>query len=128
MAEPEQDTSAPGPTTAARSKDVSPPLPPPFAWWRSETQTPPCQKEEKEPAELRRVEWPPNPVRDSLGEGQVQGGRGWRRWEDCVTRGGLVTEVARGGKLVLRMRKEALYQHSQEQRGKLFASGQIPQL
>lgn len=93
MAEPEQDTSAPGPTTAARSKDVLPPLPPPFAWWRSETQTDPCQKEEKEPAELRRVEWPPNPVKDSLGEGQAQGNRGWRRWEDGVTRGGLVTEV-----------------------------------
>lgn len=101
------------------------PCPPPLARWRSETQAHPCQKEEKEPFELRRVEWPPESCqRGSLGRGQVEGGQ--RVGGLCDKRGGPVTEVARGGKPVLRMGKEALYQRSQEQRGKLFASGQIP--
>lgn len=71
---------------------------------------------------------PREPREGSLGRGQVEGGQ--RVGGLCDKRGtgdrGPVTEAARGGKPVLRMRKEALYQRSQERRGKLFASGQIP--
>lgn len=71
------DGSAPGPTTAARVRwPVATPAPPPLARWRSETQTHRCQKEEKEPAEPRRVEWPPGSCqKGSLGRGQAEGGQ-----------------------------------------------------
>lgn len=54
---------------------------------------------------------PPNPAKRTVqDEVKWRAARGWRRWEDSVTKRGLVAESAsaRGEKPILRMRKEAL--------------------
>lgn len=88
----------PRPTTAARNKVAyhSACLHP-SPRWRSETQTRQCQKEEKEPTEVKRVERPPNPVKRTVQDKvKSRAVRGWRQGEDSVTRRGLVAESARG--------------------------------